>query len=261
MNGKTSTLIAAIAIGFLVGVAVAMKFGGWLAWVLGPLAGGIVGYLSYEFKVVLGAIPKAWAKVAQWKIPNEEFLCILQIIGLVLWVMAQISIIGFGAVIPFWVAANMVNEQPALNGLNSPLVPLVLLLIGGSMVGLVGCVLSVRENPVSKCPVRTATYTLIRFNFFALYFYWPIRGLIWFVPRIPKLIATVALFFWHLFRLIHSQSRLIAGSWAFIGVASWLLTDAFWACGIFAILGGVVSREIIGKRILKTIPFPAHSST
>lgn len=54
--------------GATLGALVALQFSPWFWW-LGLMVGFAVGYLSYEFKVVIQAIKKAWQATTNWR-PN-----------------------------------------------------------------------------------------------------------------------------------------------------------------------------------------------
>ena len=253
MNGKTSTLIAAIVIGFLTGVALATKLGGWAAWVFGPLSGGLVGYLAYEFKAVLAAIPEAYREVTSWQ-PN--WTAIKEGAKKVLLLPITILVIGLNA-IPILAWAFNSDHGSLINGLKSPggyeVATIMCALLGATMIMAIQSFGHDFGNS-PKLNTSRQKRLMLMFNPLAVFIYWPIRLLIYVAMSIPEIAKAIGLFLWHLFRLIHSQSRLIAGIWALIGVVSWLTTDAFFVCGLSAVLGGIVSRELIGKRILKLIP-------
>lgn len=63
----------ACGFGALVGASIALQFqllSWWLGLLIGAVTTGIVSYLSYEFKEVIKAIPKAWNAVVNWR-PNK----------------------------------------------------------------------------------------------------------------------------------------------------------------------------------------------
>lgn len=260
MNGKTTTLVAAIAIGFLTGVALAAGLGGWLAWILGPISGGLVGYFSYNFKAVLRAIPRAWAEISKWRITEKQALVVLRAtgrgLGAVLLSFITFLVVGTSVMAPLVAAVSYVSGQP----LEADPVNLFLLFI--LTIVMVGGIFTVCSGAIADAKgVKAAArygeylwYALVRFNPVAAWIYWPIRGIIWAIPRIPKAVVVLGRFFSRLFRLIHSERRLIAGVWAFLGVLSWLLSVPFWICFAGSVLGGVISVELIGKRLLKTLP-------
>jgi hypothetical protein len=73
---KTKTSIStkvffSTALGSLIGTIVSLELPD-LFWILGLAIGGLVGYLSYEFKTVLEAIPKAWKAVVGWRIDKTK---------------------------------------------------------------------------------------------------------------------------------------------------------------------------------------------
>lgn len=64
MERTHGKVFIASALGAFIGSLVALQLNAYLWW-LGLIAGGLVGYLSYEFKAVLRAIPVAWHAASQ----------------------------------------------------------------------------------------------------------------------------------------------------------------------------------------------------
>lgn len=247
MNGKTTKVALAIAIGSLAGVAMAMKLGGWLAWLLGPTSGGLIAYFAYEFKTAIAAIPKAWVRATSWQLNRTAIrhgLKVILLFGLA-WIMVAINVLIFIHMVAFILGA----WRPDVSAQSIAVICSSFGFISIAMICTMMLITSeeIEEGVSSKTYFRT-------FNPIAVYIYWPIRGIVWMTPRVPKVAVILGRFLSHLFRLIHSERRLIAGTWTFLGVLSWLLSVPFWICFAGSILGGVVSVEAIGKRLLKTLP-------
>src|SRR5260370_383311 len=66
---KTLRIALACFLGATLGAVLALHFNRYFWW-LGILIGGLTGYLSYEFKSVLGACTDSWRKA------RAEFDCI-----------------------------------------------------------------------------------------------------------------------------------------------------------------------------------------
>lgn len=59
----TGKVITACFTGGAIGTAIALLLAPWLAW-LGASAGFAAGYVAYEFRSVIAAVPRAWKKAA-----------------------------------------------------------------------------------------------------------------------------------------------------------------------------------------------------
>ena len=85
------------------------------------------------------------------------------------------------------------------------------------------------------------------------------KGIWWLVRRgIPGAAVVIARFSWHLFKLIHSDERLLCGIDAAIGVLIGYFTGNALIGALLGGLFGVLNFEIMSKRVLKVVPM--HSS-
>jgi hypothetical protein len=91
MNRDALKIFIACAIGAAVGTIVALDMNKYFWW-LGLLAGGATGYLSYEWRAVIRAIPAAYRAAGRVKFPSKPILCRLR-----LFIWASMATTSFGA--------------------------------------------------------------------------------------------------------------------------------------------------------------------
>jgi len=257
MNGKTRKALVATAIGFLIGVALAVKLREWNAWApwISPFAGGLVGYLSYEFRKVVEAAGKAWAEISGWRITKNQLLGFLRITGIALISPVIFLVIATSLVTPIAVIfLHTLGEPVKATEFFHPFALVLYSLIGALILCISAAVTDGRGVKAAERYDTYLWYALARFNPIAVWLYWPARLAIWGIPRIPSGAKKVGIFFATFFKLIHSQRRLIIFTWVFLGVLAFLLNIPFWPCFIGTLVGCAASIELIGKRWLGTLP-------
>ena len=88
--------------------------------------------------------------------------------------------------------------------------------------------------------------------------YWPLRGLIWSIKKIPRFVILLARCAKEVFTLIHSELRILCGIDATIGaIVGYIIGNAI----IGAFVGGLfglLNYQIISVRILKIQPARAR---
>ncbi|MBU2263363.1 hypothetical protein KJ750_01765, partial [Patescibacteria group bacterium] len=67
---RTLKIFLSCALGAGIGALTALQLNQYFWWI-GMLFGGFIGYLSYEIKQVLAAIPLAWQKASRWR-PDKK---------------------------------------------------------------------------------------------------------------------------------------------------------------------------------------------
>ncbi|MDO8574383.1 MAG: hypothetical protein Q7R86_02045 [bacterium] len=256
MNGRTSKALMATAIGFLIGVALAVKLREWNAWApwISPFAGGLVGYLSYEFRKVVEAAGKAWAEISGWRITKNQLLGFLRITGIALISPVIFLVIAASLVTPIVVIIHTLGGLVTATDSFHPFALVLYPLIGGGVFCISAAVADERGVKAVERYDTYLWYVLARINPIAIWLYWPARLAIWGIPRIPGGAKKVGIFFATFFKLIHSQRRLIIFTWVFLGVSAFLLNIPFWPCFIGTLVGCAASIELIGKRWLGTLP-------
>lgn len=255
---RTMKVFLTCAIGAGVGTSVALQLN-HLFWWVGLLVGGFVGYFSYEFGAVVKAAPRAWKRATSWQFnPTplynylQRYLTLLMVTAFMSSYMFLFPILLF---IPFFnVAAGafpfpkLIQIAMFLGGMTI-LFPFVFSWIPSPMFDAG----EVRQSFLKWNLITLTVWQIPRFVFWFL----P-RGIFWVAVRAPRAIRVAAVvfgrFFWHLFRLIHSEERLLCGIDAAIGtVIGYFSGNALigaLAGGVF----GVINYEIVSKRILHLVP-------
>jgi len=270
-----------IVIGCFVGgvlcVAVALMCAPMFWW-LGLLAGMAGGYLGYEFREVLWAIPIAWRKsrrgVSNWWLNTDKkvrewsakphpygyfYLAILLMVFLVL----QITIL-------FDISLSLqFTPQDMLLSFVISLALLVLSYLFSSMLWILLFAVSFLASNEDPKTTREFLGQIVKGAGIAVSF--AVSFLLWKMWRylvigIWRLFCFLKRFGWKLFRLIHSKKRVlcaidgtIGGTVAFFCFASASLTFPQQILVVFfgGLLGaviGVLNYEIISKRVLHLVP-------
>ena len=267
MKTKTSTKVFfSTALGSLIGTIVALELPG-LFWILGLIVGGLVGYLSYEFKTVLEAIPKAWKAVIAWKIDKIKLQCFLYLI------LTCSSITLYTLSIPIWIIFLQQNHYS---------VSLLSILISG-IIGIVSIIYVIKnliskivvfyENGVRKIREENLVFAIKFLNPIVL----PFAASIWFSKMIYKYRAKIGKYiiktivgilrfifvtFWvktykffrYIFIYIHNDIRIICFVDAMIGTAiGYKFGNPMIGCLSGGLLG-VINYYIVSMKIMKLKP-------
>lgn len=260
-------------IGSLVGLQLTPMF-----WWVGMLIGGVVGYFAYNVGEVMRALPQAWILARDvW----DEIVCVdylgalrafgsgmakvLQVLGLavVLIPVAAVAIMLVGGVWTLQVftpVAFYQHDSFPHFFVGTPEYFINTLIVSAA-AGVIVCVITLcawsEMYGLDAMRRRKGWCALL-----LLYKATPLGAITWYLPKsiwlvLPLLPASarfVGAFWWNLFKIIHSDRRLLCGVDAAIGAA----------VGIFAhnpLLGalaggvvGVLNFELISKRWLKLVP-------
>lgn len=232
-----------------IGTLVALQMNPFFWWV-GALVGGLVGYLTCDFKEVARSVPCAWHRASSWR-PSENLK------GIVLWIITIffLGLFCWGSLttlLVFWL--NPIPRTPEAILFFSPL-------FMGSGHALWGFVIFVQgmEMLQGANHRECARWALRETN--------PITVLFWHLPRgcwgAMKWSAMVAIpdavrFLRELFFLIHSNIRLLCGLDSALGAcAGYFFGDAL----ISAVAGGlfgVLHYKLLPKRVLKVVPLKTN---
>ena len=230
---KSLKVFLACFLGGGIGTLTALQINGYFWW-LGLLVGGLVGYLFYEFKKVLQAIPKAYRAVTRIQFYPRNFgKSLLGGLSMTLWLVSIFGLFGL-------TTTNTAN--------------LVMLLIAFSSLAtfaglLTGFVFGFQKK-ISK-EDKKIVEGFWRYNILFVCFYhlpiWTVKGIIYLVSRTPKFIwkVIVALgkaiiiltrFIKTLFIMIHSEIRLLCGIDAMIGAVIGYFAGSVKESEIFEVL-------------------------
>jgi len=254
MDTRAIKVFLACVLGGLVGSVVALSVHPYLWWV-GLLAGGAVGYFSYEFKEVLRAIRVAavfaWHQTlaAPDLIKSRRFRLLMPRLGLA--VLIPIALLASTSII--FLILNPIITIETSDGKNGLLA--AFMSVGGTAIAVATAVLSicafVHESD-GHYMVETKTlgifvFTLSPIGFVAL----PLFGIGWVLYKSPKIAKLCAVFVKTLFLTIHSDIRLLCGVDAAFGalIGFYLMNPI-----IGAIAGGIIgllNYKVVSQKWLR----------
>jgi hypothetical protein len=275
MFRESQKVFLACAIGAGIGSFVALEVSAMLCWV-GFLLGGFVGYLSYEWKEVVRAVPKAYRIAAGYRLPAGYLKFFVW--DVFLWFnIAFLSTILLACIIES--GRSTTGEHLSFKAS---------IIVGGfvwffSVLLSGGAVLNIAyysmKSPISydgqllKDEIET-TRQFALCTFLPCIFFWHLPcGIVFVAKRTPSfsvwffngslLVARewgsfLKKFLWNLFLLIHSEMRILCSIDAFIGTvigyfAGSALMGALYG-GIVGVFNFLVITELCLKRIWRIIP-------
>ncbi len=249
MESKWQKVFVACALGAFIGGIVALQLNGYFWWV-GLIAGGLVGYFTYEFKAVLKAVLEVWQHTKSWR---PDFRPIPKIIKGVLFAVASVLSVGTTISVPLVAGfylfgrSSPVYHNPAYVASILPEITF----FGGMLVAM--CALVLRKD-IDQF-LRTTGRRLWKFNILMVTF--------WYLPRYTFVglwlffrygVLHIARFVWHVFKLIHSDERLLCGVDAAIGALVGYFTGNALIGAVFGGIFGVANFELVSKRLLHLVP-------
>lgn len=253
---KSLKIFVACFLGAGIGTLTALQLNGYFWW-LGLLAGGLVGYLAYEFKKVLEAIPKAWRAVITWR-PNWKNAGMLLLVWILLtpWMILLFGLMG--------------SLSEGLEGFKS--MALVICLTT-SLVTFFSTIFVFFFKKTATEEIKETLELLWEFNIVFVFLYylpvWLIKSAISIAPRIPGFLLKMIVVFSTsivlfvkallafvktLFIMIHSEIRLLCGIDAAIGATIGYFAGNVIIGAIFGGAIGLLNYEILSKRILHLVP-------
>jgi len=237
MNREGWKVFSASALGAGLGSLVALEVASWLWW-LGLVVGGLVGYLSYEFKAVLAAILKAYRAARGWR-PNFYFWKCA-----VWWILVAVSFFA-------WLVLTMLID--VARGISPGVGAVVALGVSGLFFGLAfPTIEAARSETTFAVAARRVTYWI----FPPLVIFWHLpRGLWWIIRRIPRaslvFVRFVPRFAWQVFIRIHSEMRILCGTDAMLGAGVGYFAGSALLGALFGGLFGVVNYAFVTERWLR----------
>lgn len=266
---ETRKIAMACFVGGAIGCAIAL----WatpIFWWLGLLAGFAGGYVSFEFREVLEAVPVAFRAAA-----GESAK---------LWAKAEARAIGWlkqphpfaystaavGAV--FYALLNIAALSPATMTaqIGAVVVSLYLAMILVAFLSLVGFSVERRGDDVSLA--RVLENDVSPYRHIALLMAKGLGLVILYVPvglivvGLWRLVPFLGRFAWEVVKLIHSKERMLCGvdsaiaaavSYFLFAVSAETLASQVVLVIFGGVLGaalGVINFEIVSKRVLKLVP-------
>ncbi|MFZ5559206.1 MAG: hypothetical protein ACOZAL_00170 [Patescibacteria group bacterium] len=257
---KSLKVFLACFLGAGIGTLTALQINGYFWW-LGLLVGGLVGYLSYEFKAVLKAVPGAWRTVVESWPTKEWWRGFWTYLGS--WVIFSLdACIGFLVLINilFWAISEWKTSYILYS---------VWTLFGMVVfLSLYTTAATLRAEDLTEKKIRKYRATIREWNPIRLYFWllpkytvlysiWLLKGtlhipgFIWkALPALGRFVKILFRFIKTLFILIHSEIRLLCGIDAAIGAAVGYFADNVIIGALAGGVFGLLNYEIISVRVL-----------
>ncbi len=248
---ESKKVFCACAIGAGIGAFVALQLSVFFCWV-GFLLGGLIGYLSYEWKAVIQAIPRALRATINYRLPKEFwkiswgllfcfFAVLVLVANMLSWLVVgagsvKLYCVLFGPLGDFWIAILSI----------ATVLPFAIFGVGSLLIGL-----------EDRLTVQKLTKWLYRVSVPTVLFWHLPRitaSYIWFgIRKSPKvllvscllplfLIYLALVFLKNLLLLIHSQLRLLCGVDAMIGA----MIGRFYGVGMEGVLLGMLAGGFFG---------------
>ncbi len=221
-------------------------------WWIGLLVGFAAGYLSYELKKVIAAVPIAWRAATSWR-PDKRywgnlFKLLPASIG-ILWTYGS-AVMIFPSVLSF--AHGDQRHAKMLFGEIFPLWCLAVVPAAFFMTATLAYDADTewqRQRMLKHNPFRVLFWLLPKCIVLGMVFL--VRGTFWlFVKGVPAFCRFIK----HLFLLVHSDIRLLCGVDAAIGAAVGYFTGHAPVGMLAGGLIGVLNFEVVSKRVLKLVP-------
>lgn len=242
MSREAQKVFFASALGAGVGTFVSLQLG--FFWILGLFAGGLVGYLSYEWHMVILAVKYAYR--APSRIPFYRYN----------WVVAGWGFL-FLQMLSFWVTGSLTGVFWVLDRTDFDVLkfalPLYLILFSFSLwIAIISSFDSDSEEYLERIE-HAKRYCWYLFPPVAIWLLVQISfQIIKLVPEAAKdVVVWIGSYLWRVFLLIHSGRRLICGLDAFLG--AWV-GYSFGSVLIGTLAGGIfglVNYLVITEGILK----------
>ena len=262
MSRETSKVFTACAIGAGIGAFVSLEI--WaMFWWLGLLVGGLCGYLSYEWREVVKAIPKAFRVATSYRFP-KYFLKTAMWQSLLVFSVFSWSVL----LLPF--------VSTIENGIGVVV-----------CIGFLGCLLSLvmafdllpvflqqdsEEKKLSISEERIESLIIDAYLvFLPIVLFWHLpRGIIFLAKRVPRFTvwfvagcilvarewsAFSVRFCWELFLRIHSEMRLLCGVDAMFGAGIGYIAGSALIGALAGGVIGVVNYAVITERVLKPLGY------
>lgn len=240
MQRESGKIFLACALGAGIGSLVALELAAAFWWV-GLLVGGAVGYLSYEWREVRAAVPKALAAARGWRSPptywkDVKSMCAVSVC-IVSWALPA-------AAIGLW-AYSYVDDLSLIHivvklAISTMVVMAAIAILAGLGLFLVSPIIALNGDEGFTISPRD----ILRRGFSPIVLFWDVPRNI---PSVPRLLGR---FLRELFLRIHSQERLICGVDALLGA---LVGTYAGSAIVGALVGGVlgvVNYELVTLRWL-----------
>ncbi len=254
MNRETGKVFMACAIGAGIGSLVALEVAQAFWW-LGLIVGGLAGYLSYEWRAVMRAIPVAYRAARGWHAPERYWQQVwwffVIFVNVSSWLTAFFLASNFGAERPVSISELIYGIAVSYMGVFPPVVSLAI------------ANRNITPSTTTITAMRQASYWL--FPPIVVFWHLP-RGIWWLMKCLPRVAVVIAVGIAHgavafvrflrrfsgeLFLRIHSELRLLCGVDAMLGAAVGYFTGSALVGALVGGLFGVLNYAVVTERWLK----------
>jgi hypothetical protein len=247
---KGLKVFVACFLGALIGSLVANQL--IHSWLIGMMAGGLVGYLSYNVKEMVRAVRTSWDNVVSWR-PHKPNPLKYKLLFLSL---ASGIVMGFYAGI--FIFAICLTKDDHLAPVKIFIGAEILMFLVGLLSGcglFVNDIRYIKDSKASYEDKITEAKKFIAYgNPLAFIFYWPAKKSFETFKKIPAGVKKTRLFLKDVFFVIHSDIRLLCGVDAAIGTyVGYLSGNALIGAFAGGILG-VLNYYLISIKLLKLVP-------
>jgi hypothetical protein len=211
---RTVKIFTACALGAGIGTLIALQLSGYFSWI-GPLVGGFIGYLAYDYKKVIEAVKIAWDGFINWR-PNKKDLKLFLKAWISFCYCLASVISGFfvgmvGLIMLYDVDATSRQE----------LVFILLLIMAGCIFFVVPILsfMTISHDYGDSERMNLSIQNSKMMFPYQLYCVTIPKGIIFLIKKIPVVVVTIVKFAKTVFILIHSERRLLCGVDAAIGAA------------------------------------------
>lgn len=253
MRRDAVKVFLAVALGSFVGTLVALQAQMSFWWV-GLLVGGLTGYLAFDPLGVVRAVPMAWRQTRQEL--SSLAHAIRERLAKILWTVAALLALAMHAGLVIFLGMSNNETLQILILLALPIALIACLIVIGAAVIYVGeddedgILMILALNPV-------VLYLFVIPGGIGYCFYKVCRNIRSIAGEIKELAHDVGVFLgrfaWNLFRLVHSDIRLLCGVDAAIGACIGYFTANALLGAIAGGVFGVLNFELMSKRVLKFV--------
>lgn len=249
--GFVCTFGAAIGAFIALELAAQFSFGKYL-WFIGPLVGGCVAYVIYDFKAVLRGIGQAWQSVHGWRphFNRQKSKLGLMIVGYTFAVATGISF-WFWSLIGMVFLNNPTTSNVASFAEMGTIVSLIMT-AGLSMILLS----DLDTDEVRKWKSFAVKMNIIMLPFWVTYHFIGLIGrpFHYIIRQIPSIVMFTIRFVKRVFFYVHSDVRVLCFMDAAFGAGVGYFAGSVIAGAIAGCLLGIINYEVVSKRILKLAP-------
>jgi len=255
VDNRVLKVFVASALGAGIGSLTALSVHPYLWWI-GMIVGGLIGYLTYDFKQVIQDVPIAWN--ATWRMFVSP---IWKVVRGAMLVFAVIFLVGVSFAASLFLAFLLLYIFYPMEGVSfvngwggSGIAFGGVSMFVGFGIGIALLIVEIKDSGTFEPEEIKYILKLAAFLSPPGIVVMAIWGIVLLVIKTPTIIRFLALFAKNLFLLIHSDIRLLCGVDAALGaVAGFFLLNPILGALIGGVIG-VLNYKLISQRILHLEP-------